>query len=173
MSYVYEWNQQSHPPERDDETVVEFLRSADEQIAALTAELDEVRRVFRSQWDAQMRGVQRWRDEHPGNELVLPDHADLTEWFVEQLAERDRLKAQRNEYRYDLRFVWRWVDRLRGGKSHDDPEKNWRDYVGALVSYPRSPMETGNWFDDRSDPDADYRLEVRAALRTADEGETV
>jgi len=56
------------------------------------AERDEVRHIFQRQWDAQMRGVQRWREANPGNDLVLPDHANLIEWLVEQVAERDRLR---------------------------------------------------------------------------------
>jgi hypothetical protein len=44
--------------------------------------------------------------------------------------------------------VYRWVSRLNGDKDHDTPEKNWRDYVKVIVYYPRSPWQTGDWFED-------------------------
>jgi hypothetical protein len=52
------------------------------------------------------------------------------------------------EYRDHLQFVYRWISRLNGDKPHDTPEKNWRDYVAAIVHYPLSPCETGDWFED-------------------------
>jgi hypothetical protein len=49
--------------------------------------------------------------------------------------------------------MWRWIDRLHGGKSHDDPEKNWKEYVACLTNYPNAPHQTGDWFeDDTSSP---------------------
>lgn len=62
--------------------------------------------------------------------------------------ERERAEQEIRRYREHLRFIWRWIDRLHGGKSHDNPEKNWRDYVGVLTNYPNAPHQTGDWFED-------------------------
>jgi hypothetical protein len=40
---------------------------------------------FDLRWAATMRAVARWREAHPGNELVLPDHADLVVWLMDVL----------------------------------------------------------------------------------------
>lgn len=76
------------------------------------------------------------------------------------------LEAQRAEYRLMLRWMWRNVDRLRGGQSHDRPEENWRTYVDMLVTGTHDPRDTDNWFDDRTDPDDDFR-----ALLSGSDGE--
>ena len=36
-------------------------------------------------YNADMRAIKRWREANPGNDLVLPDHADLVVWLIEQL----------------------------------------------------------------------------------------
>ena len=38
----------------------------------------------RSAADQMVRA--KWRDAHPGNELVIPEHADLVIWLLDQLA---------------------------------------------------------------------------------------
>ena len=58
---------------------------------AARAEVAEVNEVFQMRWDADMRAVDRWRLANPGNDLVLPDHADLVLFLA---AERDVLAAQ-------------------------------------------------------------------------------
>jgi hypothetical protein len=75
---------------------------------------------------------------------------------VEQAAAKrteERIASEVRTYRDHLRFVWRWIDRLHGGKEHDRPETNWRDYVACLTSYPSAPHQTGDWYeDDTSSP---------------------
>lgn len=51
----------------------------------LREELDDMQRTFDLRWEADMRAIKRWREVHPGNELVMPDHADLVVWLLEQL----------------------------------------------------------------------------------------
>ncbi len=50
-------------------------------------ERDELQASFDLRWKADMRAIARWRVANPGNELVLPDHADLCVWL---LKERDK-----------------------------------------------------------------------------------
>jgi hypothetical protein len=40
---------------------------------------------FQVRWEADMRAIQRWRAAHPdkANDLVWPDHADLTVWLMD------------------------------------------------------------------------------------------
>ena len=38
---------------------------------------------FDIRWNADMRAIARWREAHPGNDLVLPDHADLVVWLMD------------------------------------------------------------------------------------------
>lgn len=45
----------------------------------------DLQRTFDLRWKADMRAIKRWREAHPGNELVMPDHADLVVWLLEQL----------------------------------------------------------------------------------------
>lgn len=40
--------------------------------------------TFDLRWKADMRAVKMWREAHPGNELVIPDHADMVTWMLEQ-----------------------------------------------------------------------------------------
>lgn len=41
--------------------------------------------TFELRHAADMRAIARWREAHPGKELVMPDHADLCVWLLEQL----------------------------------------------------------------------------------------
>lgn len=54
-------------------------QSADERLA----DLEE---LFDLTWEADMRAVKRWREAHPGNELVMPDRADMVVWLLETYA---------------------------------------------------------------------------------------
>lgn len=68
--------------------------AAADRIEALVAENAEYEEVFDMQWKAGMRAVERWREAHPGNDLVLPDTADLCLWL---LARVERLEAALRE----------------------------------------------------------------------------
>ena len=57
----------------------------------LRAEVSELNQLFDARWSADMRAIECWRKVHPGNELVLPDHANLCLWLME---ERTRLAAE-------------------------------------------------------------------------------
>ena len=77
-----------------------MAHEAADRIKALTAEVAELQQVFDLHWRAQQRGVDNWRKETPGNDLVLPDSAELIFWMLERIdaltAERD--KAYANGY---------------------------------------------------------------------------
>jgi hypothetical protein len=36
-------------------------------------------------WDAQMRGIKKWREANPDNEMIFPDMAYLTEWLLGEI----------------------------------------------------------------------------------------
>lgn len=65
-----------------------------ELLGSLRAEWDELNASFDLRWKADIRAIARWREAHPGNELVMPDHADLCVWL---LAERDASRTPRND----------------------------------------------------------------------------
>lgn len=57
---------------------------------ALQEEVIELRRGFELRWRASIRAMERWRAEDPVNrELIMPDHADLCVWLLEQLEAKD------------------------------------------------------------------------------------
>lgn len=60
------------------------------RIAALEAELTEYRCTLEARREASMRAVAAWRHEGSGRDLVMPDHADLVMWLLD---ERVRLRA--------------------------------------------------------------------------------
>ncbi|WP_439372966.1 hypothetical protein [Bradyrhizobium sp. DASA03120] len=60
-------------------TELENLRA---ELAAAKEQAAELQDIFDLQWDADMRAVQRWRAANPGNELVLPDRANLVVWLL-------------------------------------------------------------------------------------------
>lgn len=49
-----------------------------------TVSAAELQETFDMRWNADMRAVAMWRAENPGNDLVLPDHADLVVWLLDQ-----------------------------------------------------------------------------------------
>lgn len=53
-------------------------------------ELDFYDSLFDLRWQADMRATKMWRDAHPGNDLVIPDHADLVVWLLEQMGKMRR-----------------------------------------------------------------------------------
>jgi hypothetical protein len=63
----------------------EKVEAAARAILKLWEHVRELEAGFDLRWNADMRAVRRWREGNPGNELVLPDHADLVVWLLEQL----------------------------------------------------------------------------------------
>ncbi|MFH1744271.1 MAG: hypothetical protein ABIH23_35160 [bacterium] len=62
------------------------------RIVELEAEVADYEATFDLRWKADMRAIKRWREAHPGNDLVQPDHADLCVWLMEENAKlRDRI----------------------------------------------------------------------------------
>lgn len=57
-------------------------QSLAEVIEQLRDEAESLQGVFDLQWEADMRAVKRWREAHPGNELVLPDRANMVVWLL-------------------------------------------------------------------------------------------
>jgi hypothetical protein len=52
------------------------------ELAAAKQEAAELQQVFDVRWEADMRALRRWREAHPGNDLVLPDRANLVVWLL-------------------------------------------------------------------------------------------
>lgn len=51
----------------------------------MKADLEDMQATFDLRWKADMRAIARWRAANPGNDLVMPGHADLVVWLLEQL----------------------------------------------------------------------------------------
>ncbi len=58
----------------------------DPEVTKLKRELVEMKQSFVLRWEADMRAIKQWRTAHPGSELVMPDHADLCMWLMDELA---------------------------------------------------------------------------------------
>ena len=67
-------------------------------MAIRAVELDA---VFDMHWKAQMRGVERWREE-TGETLTLPDTADFTVWMLEKIRTSDARIAELEQHVADL-----------------------------------------------------------------------
>lgn len=52
---------------------------------SLRAELEEHKEIFDLRWNADMRAIARWREANPEKRFILPDHADLCVWLLDQL----------------------------------------------------------------------------------------
>src|SRR5574337_1013278 len=65
---------------------VQCLREADKDADLNEAELAEMKQSFDLRWKADMRAIDHWRREHPGDDLTWPDHADLCVWLMGELA---------------------------------------------------------------------------------------
>lgn len=75
-----------------------LLTERDQQrarIAELETEVEAHENRFDAFWSALQRGTDRWRAANPGNELVLPDMANLTTWLL------DRVETLERGARYD------------------------------------------------------------------------
>lgn len=55
-----------------------------ERSGAGVSDAVELQEAFDMRWKADMRAVAMWRAENPSNDLVLPDHADLVVWLLDQ-----------------------------------------------------------------------------------------
>jgi hypothetical protein len=47
--------------------------------------------------DANQRGIKRWQQAHPGNDLVWPDQAKMVEWMLNRIAELEAKLARVTE----------------------------------------------------------------------------
>ena len=81
---------------------------------------------------ADQMAVANWREAHPGNDLVIPDHGDLVIWMLDQLATQHRLE------RVDTSLAKRVSEHMRRDAALHVWLNNW------LASYPldifRSPI---------------------------------
>lgn len=48
-------------------------------------ECADLQRIFDLRWAADMRAIAFWRADHPGNDLVWPDHVDMVVWLLKEL----------------------------------------------------------------------------------------
>lgn len=62
----------------------------EERFKDIVEDRDEMQQLFDLQWEADMRAVKRWREAHPGNDLVLPDRANMVVWLMEQYDKASR-----------------------------------------------------------------------------------
>lgn len=94
-----------------DEVAARAIQAAEDRVAELEAERDELWAAFDLQWNASRRATKRWQDAHPGNDLVWPDAANLMVWLMERLADAERALG--------------WLVRLHDGPRDDayDAEK--------------------------------------------------
>ncbi len=81
------------------------------ELKHLTAEVAEYESMFDAQWNADMAGVQMWREAHPGNDMVLPDRKRFTAWIlaeiVVQRVENEKLRAALRECEAELNAYYR------------------------------------------------------------------
>jgi hypothetical protein len=86
-------------------------QEAADTITRLTAEVAEYEAAFDAQWNADMAGVQMWREAHPGNDMVLPDRANFTSWILAEIviqrAENKKLRAALRECEAELNAYYR------------------------------------------------------------------
>jgi hypothetical protein len=57
--------------------------AAQDLLAAVTKERDELQKIFALQRLAEMRAIKRWQDA-TGKDMDWPDHSRLVEWLIEQ-----------------------------------------------------------------------------------------
>lgn len=68
------------------ELLVQDCNDAIGQKNKAESELAEMKQTFDLRRRADMRAIEQWRVAHPGNELVMPDHADMCVWLMSELA---------------------------------------------------------------------------------------
>lgn len=54
------------------------------ELERLRAENAELNELFSRQHERGMRAIKLWREEHPGNDLVLPDLGALLDWLIDR-----------------------------------------------------------------------------------------
>jgi hypothetical protein len=84
----------------------------------------ELTALFELRRAADQMAIAQWRGAHPGNDLVIPDHADLVIWLLDQLASYQRLD------RVDTALAKRFGDHIR----RDSELRVWLD--NWLSAYP-------------------------------------
>ena len=104
---------------------VKYLVEIDE----LRAEVSELNQVFDARWSADMRAIECWRKDNPGNELVLPDHVNLCLWLME---ERTRLTARVKE----LEGALERIDRIE--VYDEDARETLRSKLGVMRDIARA-----------------------------------
>lgn len=72
----------------------------------LEEQLADHEHSFELRHKADMRAIERWRKAHPERELVMPDHADLCVWLLE---ERDRLLKALGRLRAEQLATGEWA----------------------------------------------------------------
>ena len=92
-----------------DGTAERLCSVAHAEITTLRAEVSELNQVFDARWSADMRAIKCWRKVTPGNELVLPDHVDLSLWLME---ERTRLTAEVERLRADIAYADKHAEKV-------------------------------------------------------------
>lgn len=74
----------------DEAQLIDFVGT---KLAKAIDDLKDHEYGFDLRWKADMRAIKRWRAAHPGNELVMPDHADLCVFLLEEFAKLVNLSA--------------------------------------------------------------------------------
>ena len=59
--------------------------AGDKERHAAADSIEQFEQSFDLRWSADMRAIERWRKDHPGNDLVMPDHADLCVWLLDRI----------------------------------------------------------------------------------------
>jgi len=96
----------------------------DKRIADLEA-------LFELRWKADQRAIKMWQAAHPGNELIWPDHADLSVWLCERLAEVTQQRdEERKERRRALRWAWTCACAVKGPIFLYDDSASPQRYIG-------------------------------------------
>lgn len=114
-----------------------LLEAADE-ITLLRAEVLELNSMFDARWSADMRAIECWRKENPGNELVLPDHVNLCLWLME---ERTRLTAEVEQTRMREACA---ADLAREWESHCKTAEAENEKLRAAITQAIRQHEEGN-----------------------------
>jgi len=71
-----------------------LLAKRTDQCRELELKLKEYEDIFDANYKADMRAVEMWRKDHPGNDLKMPDRTDMVVWLLGKLGE---LEAKHKE----------------------------------------------------------------------------
>ena len=124
---------------------IKFVAVSEQNLSAIESDLAAIREenerlkednadhetLFILRHDADVRAIKRWRKAHPGNELVLPDQAELCVWLLDQ---DTRLRRERDEARKNVR-VWKDLAQpaIERAEQAEREAKRSRDDIRALV----------------------------------------